>query len=646
MNTITKRKSELQRYPLPEVEPLISKEKEKEEEKGEEQVFNTYFIPPQIKLIPKAKEGEELTIDKIIIESTISNFDPDVQLQNILQAFNKNKDTIMEPSTTLGTRIRRDEFRLVHRNNTPELIAFTNVPLRKKFFLTGVTEDLGTFKQTDMLIGAHGSYVLNVQKGNIAKGFCGTGIPILFGEGTHVIHNNTFKLDKDPIVSLNKPYIKHGTYNILRVPKGKIAKIWLGNEPYLLESKEEPYIFNTPYFSLERKSEAELFEDAFSEVIIHGSIKRLVPKTGKVAITYNNGNLVTFAAQNGEPILITKENHIFDGFLPTNTQTVVFPCEKTKALRRKERPGDLDYIEYEAMRTIDGLPIGIKLLVIYSIVDPVKTLSMLNKDQIESHIENIVVADMSMVIQRCSSSDFQNTDMTRTMPHIRDKIMNTTSSHCEPSAPNNTEFIRYLQDSVKNKLSEDFKDYGIDLVRVNIETPKILDKAIANKMAEFSLLTASANSKVSTIDQTYNIAKKEAEQLAIQNEIKQNQENQNKINVAKTSLEAAKQDAAINEVKQNQENQNKVNAAKAELEAAKLKAEAKKITATADSLANIAIDEARAKLFEEYPKLFEYEMAKLQSIATSNIKTTVISPEIAQSLLTFGTTYPFAKNSE
>ena len=79
-------------------------------------------------------------------------------------------------------------------------------------------------------------------------------------------------------------------------------------------------------------------------------------------------------------VIVSIINHIFDGFLPTNTQTVIFPCEKTKELRRRERPGDLDYIEYEALRTIDNLSIGVKLLVVYSIVDPEKTLSMLNKD--------------------------------------------------------------------------------------------------------------------------------------------------------------------------------------------------------------------------------------------------------------------------
>lgn len=567
--------------------------------------------------VPQASSSSELTMDDIIVRSELCDPDPNVQTENVLQAFNKNRETIMEQSVAFGTRIKRDEFRLVHRNNRPELVGFTRTPLRKKIYFTGTTEDICISKQTDLLIGAHGSYVLNVSKGYMVTAFYGLSIPIIYGEGVHVIHNNTFKLPKNSLCPLNTQYVKHGTYHILRVPKGKLAKIWLGNEPYLLESRSEPYIFNSPLFKLEPKSNDEILEDAFSEVIIHGSIKRLVPKTGKVAITYNNGNLMTFSSsEDGRPILITDENHIFDGFLTTNTQTIVFPCERTKEERRKERPNDHDYIEYESLRTRDGLPIGIKLLVVFSIEDPAKTLSMLNKDQIEPHIENIVVADMSMVIQRCNSTDFQNTDMTRTMPHMRDTMINTTVANNENAPPSyNVDFIRYLQDSVKNKLTADFKEYGIDLVRVNIETPKILDKAIAAKMSEFSLLTASANSRESTIEQTFNIAKKEAEQLATQNEIKQDQENQNKIN-----------------------------SARAELEAAKLKAEAKTVTAEAEATAARAVEEARAKLFVTYPKLFEYEMAKLQSAATRSIKTTVVSPEIAKGMLTFGNSYPFGND--
>lgn len=214
----------------------------------------------------------ELTVDDIVISSTLQDSDPNEQIQKILYAFNGKNESIMEESVTFGTRIKRDEFRLVHRNNTPELVGFTRVPLRKKIYVYGTTEDIGIYKTNDLLIGAHGVYLVNVPVGCVAKAFYGNNKPILLGEGPHVIHNATFSLDKNCVLSLNNELISHKLLHILRVPKAKIAKIWLGNEPYLLESRNEPYIFNTPYFTIVRKSDKELFFDASSEVIIHGSM--------------------------------------------------------------------------------------------------------------------------------------------------------------------------------------------------------------------------------------------------------------------------------------------------------------------------------------------------------------------------------------
>ena len=77
----------------------------------------------------------------------------------------------------------------------------------------------------------------------------------------------------------------------MRIPRGKLAKVWMGSEPYLLPSREEPYVFKSPYFSIQPIEDNVYFEDACAPIIIHGPIKRLIPKTGEVAITYNNGNL-------------------------------------------------------------------------------------------------------------------------------------------------------------------------------------------------------------------------------------------------------------------------------------------------------------------------------------------------------------------
>jgi len=549
-------------------------------------------------------------VEDIVIESTLRHSDPYQQAQNVLNAFNRKKKSIMIPSVMFGTRIDRDEFRLVHRNNTPELVGYTDQPLRKKIFMTGKTEDIGVYKHIELFFGAHGVYVINVPIGKIAKAYLGNK-PILLGEGPHVIHNPNFKLADSSLVAIDKEYIVHKINIILRIPQGKLCKIWIKNEPIILEYRSKPYVFKTPYFSIMEHtvdSKKSIFYHASNKLIEHGHIKRIMPRTGEVAITYDHGNLVTIPPnKNRTPIIIRSQNHIVVDFISTNIQTLVFPSDKTIVKRKKELKSDRDYckdfIEYEEFRTRDGLPIGVKLLVVFSIVDPQKVLSRLKYNEIIPHIENLVVADMGAVIQQCTSSDFQNTAQTKTEPNIYDNKINKYK-HGIP--PNNPEIISHLQDSVKNKLSKDFLEYGIMLDRVNIETPKILDRAIGKKISEYSLLNSEASAKEAILEKKYTIAKKEAEREAKQIEIEQMQTNSNKIS-----------------------------AAQAELESAKLIAEATKVKADAEAYAAKCVAKAKAEMFEQYPKLFEYKLKELHAHAIKGIKSSVISPEIAKSMFGF-----------
>jgi len=112
----TKKKAELHDFVThnQEVEPLLQVYVPPQQ--AEQHFVPPVTLPNNLPIRLQTQEiKDDLTMDGIIIKSTLSDFDPSVQLGNILQAFNKNKDTIMEPSTTLGTRIKRDEFRLVHR---------------------------------------------------------------------------------------------------------------------------------------------------------------------------------------------------------------------------------------------------------------------------------------------------------------------------------------------------------------------------------------------------------------------------------------------------------------------------------------------------------------------------------------------------
>lgn len=570
----------------------------------------------------------KLTLEQIVRESTLYDPDPAEQTRKIVEMFNAgNKEDITVESVPLGKRIDQDEFRLVHRNNVPQLVPWSYYPRRLGVYWTGVTKEIGVFKQTDLVIGGHGRYVVNVPQGKLVKAWLGNNEPIFLAAGPHVIRHPNFRLDAQHTVNLSDQYISHGNFHILRVPRGKVAKIWLGSTPHLLEAREEPYIFNDPTFKImftQENQQRNYFYNASDRLIEHGSIKRILPRTGEVAVTYDNGRLKILEASD-RPFTVDSPTFVMDGFQQTAAQTLVFPSKKTQEERLKANPADKDNVNYEEFRTSDGLPIGVKLLVVYEVHDPEKTLTRLKKDDIINHIENIVVADMGRVIQSCSSSDFQKSSQTS----VKDprKIENMPIFQNE-SAPT---FYAHLQDEVKNKLAKDLIDWGITLVRLNIETPKILDKGIASEMAKNSLETAKKRAEASRLATEYTITQQSAERDAEKKRIEQDRLRENKVIEAQGDGEKVKITA------------------QAGFEAAKMNAEASRVTYTTDiekiKLENqtaldkkqkeydmeIAFLKQKAELFNDNEPFRQLQIAKAQAEALKGISTSVISPEVAQS---------------
>lgn len=605
----------------------------------------------------------ELSFDDVVEHSTLASEDPDEQMRNIIAAYNLDKQSIMTKSV-FGKRIDPNKIRIVIKNNVPEAVPPGEYQLRKKLFFSPSTKtkDVGVFRQTSIFIGGYGSYIINVPIGSLALAWKGYK-PIILGPGPHVIHDpNLREVKEENIVSINSEYISHGNYHIIRVYPGQIKKIWIDSTPFFLTPQNEPYVFNESVFSLEQgdediidlnsghvthgnytiiqvpkgkvakvweyattpklleqsdkpyvftdpsfkfspkdKHKKELFHDANERIILHGSIKRIMPRTGEVAITYNNGNLVTYGPnKNNEPIVITEINHVFDRFLPVNIQTVAFPSESTIARRTKENSTsekDIDYLDvnYEVFRTSDGLPIGVKVLVVFKITDPELTLAKLSPDNIMPHIENLVVADLGKVVQNCSSTDFLKSN--------QQASNNNKNKNPMDDYPTISDFYEQMQQKVFKQLCSDFAEYGIELSRLNIETPKILDKTVSNKMAEFSLINTEANAKISVMDKNYDIAKREAEQEA------------NKL-----------------QVMQHQKNQQTISTAQAEMEATKLRAESKKIEAETEALAQrllLQVAEERAKLYDDHPGLLQYDLAQIQVNTMKGVSSMIVSPEVA-----------------
>lgn len=537
------------------------------------------FFSAQVKI-------DDVTLENVIINSSLIDRNPVTQAKNVLAAFNVNvvKDqSAFETSLLIGEWVKPGKYILGACNQIPEL-GFHNgaQKIRRAWYLDPFinTEIKTQHGQSDLFFGAYGSYVLNVPVNTYALGWSGN-VPLIFNTGPHVVHDANFKFDpKNGLVNQSNPYINHGSIHILRVPAGMLAKIWIGATPHLLDSREEPYIFDTPLFNLAKKDDASLFYSATDPLIIHGSIKRLMPHTGQVAITYDNGNLKIIGPnKDGYPTIIESATHEVRGFINTNVQAPDFPSEAEKKKRSKNNPNiSADELNHYVFTTKDNLKICMKLLVSYRIIDPNTTLSQLGENNIQSTVESLASVDMGKMVIRLSSQEFMNPYSAR----------QEAKKKSDSKSPDEEEEIQpSFWDEIRTNLSDELKTYGIELIRFNIETPFVLDKEIAKEMSKFATLNAKANAEQAVIIKQAQVKKAEAERDAMTKQIEQGQSN-----------------AAL------------ISKNKAELKAEKLRAKARKIQAKAEAKYIETIGEA----YRNNPALLELEKTKqvAQAVAKMN----------------------------
>ncbi len=531
-------------------------------------------------------------LEDIVIQSTLNDLSSDELARAIMQQFNSRVrpgESAFSDSWVRGEVVPRGQFVLGHCNEVPELKLYTGYPIARALNAAPSVkaEIIRNVKISDPLYGAHGSFVLNVPVGKYAKAWTGNQ-PLLFGPGVHVIHDTNFRFDPEHgFVSQNEHFISHGNYKILRIPVGKIATITLNNVPQLLEGRSEPYFYNTPYFSLIMKSEQEYYHSAAERLIQHGPIKRVMPQTSEVAISYDKGQL--HVIRPGVTIIDSPTHYVQPEFVSTALRTLQFPSEETKEARRAENAkASTDEVNYEIFTTKDSLKVGVKIMVAYQIEDPEKALRSLgNLKGIMDHIENCANVDMGKAVQQCSSQEFLASYQNK--PSLKGK---EESADAVPP-------LKHFQDSVRDMLAHDLSDYGIKLVRFNIETPKIINPTIASEMEKQSILAATANAKQSTLGQEYEI-----------------------------QTQQARREAETKNIGLQQANQAKLSSAEADLEASKKRAEAIVVEAEAQR-------KARAMLgtqYQEHPELLQLELAKLQAEMFKSAQI-YVTPEQMQSMM-------------
>jgi regulator of protease activity HflC (stomatin/prohibitin superfamily) len=519
-------------------------------------------------------------LDDVVIQSNLAHPDPNTQTRNIIKEFNKRVipgQNTFEKSLFFGDWVNPDCFILGACNQIPEIQPYDgSQKLRRGWYIdpTINTEMIAIRQQTHPIYGKYGSYVLNVPPNKYALAWSGLQ-PKIYGVGPHVIHDANFRFDcekgyKDQI----HYYIHHGSIHILRVPAGYVAKIWIGENPFLLESIKTPYVFNSDLFKIVKSSKEELFFDATSELLINGSIKRVMPHTGRVAVTYDNGNLKIIGPDPNGPTIIMSPTHEVSSFLDTNIQSYTFPSEDEKKQRLKNNDKiTSERLNHYVFLTSDSLEIGMKLLVSYKITDPHKTLSLLGEKGILNTVENLASVDMAKVVNTLSSQEFLN-------PYSSANIDKTA----QPA---------YFWEKIHSSFRNELRAFGIELVRFNIESPFYVDKEIGKKMSEFATMTAEANARQGIIERQARVQEAEA-----------------------------RRDANTNQIKQDQINEATISAAKAHLEAKRLEAEGVQILAGA----NARELELTGEVFRKYPELLEFQKIKVMAQAIGNGKLVMSYP--------------------
>jgi len=548
---------------------------------------------PSLPFVPK---NEVFNLD-VIVRSNIVGDTPEARTRSMQALFNSDRPLQMIESKVIGYRVDPGLVKLVHINNIPEMITSFDGP-RQYPIIKGfdVRDDIGVFPESTLFYGAKGVFVINVPQGKFARAWIGTE-PMLLDQGTHVIHSHNLKqVTEESLVDQSDLYINHGNIHIVRVPPGTIAKITLNNDPYILDSRKEAYVFKNPLFSFDQKNgfvdagssyirngslhilqvpkgkiatvwvgakpvllhfrpepyivldnlfrlepksqegnevaRDDLFYDANEEIIRHGSIKRIIPPTGHVAVTYENGRLeVIKPTPNGEPILLDSENRKVTNMFNVQKQTLRFPSEKIKRERERENSEDKTAINYEIFTTANGARYGVKLLVVFSIADPQLALTLFKPDDIVPHIENLVVTEMNKAIQATESTSYLQA---KARTSVIDVPIN------DPLIPSAPPFYGNAQDEIKDHLSRDLRAVGIEVDRVSIEESIPIDQEVIEQMAKFAVRNKQITLEVALLERERQIREQHAQQAAMQSTILFRNQNTMLVERARAEMEAAK----------------------------------------------------------------------------------------------------------
>ncbi len=321
--------------------------------------------------------------------------------------------------------------------------------------------------------------------------------------GIYSIADNANDTAGNKVKSITKiGYIGYGDRHLVSVNPGEFAMVRIDGKPELLD--EGAHVIKTNNFSYIRKVAQS------TPYIEHGNLLRIMPPPNTVAV-YNIGpkqhifpdNEVASSSANKEE----NEVGVIDqnGILEIRNPNVKFVTFLKTDLINKNYPTEKEQFTYY---TKDSVQVGVKLFVAYRISDPKLAIEKLGPTGIDGHIEHVTHVDMARAGQETSLQGIQSSSDLK----IDAAAGTSSASENDDNPPAYHQiYLSTWQESVKKQLEKDLKEYGIQLVRLNIEEINILNKDVENEMGKQAVAVAKANADLASIEMQKIVAFKNAQ---------------------------------------------------------------------------------------------------------------------------------------
>ena len=125
---------------------------------------------------------------------------------------------------------------------------------------------------------------------------------------------------------------------------------------------------------------------------------------------------------------------------------------------------------------------------------------------IDGHIEHVTHVDMARAGQETSLQGIQSSSDLK----IDAEAGRSESENDDNPPAYHQIYLSTWQESVKKQLEKDLKEYGIQLVRLNIEEINILNKDVENEMGKQAVEVAKANADLAAIKMQREVALQKA----------------------------------------------------------------------------------------------------------------------------------------